>query len=224
MERVIYLLIAIILAGGSYHFWDKSDQLERDNNLIKEKLSNEIEKHKIKISKTNLSQVTKFTFLEVTNEFQYLYEKTLGKWLTKDKVGVLYQWDYTFSFGFDLTKEPNWNWCPTLISNEPGVIQVNAPGIVQTNVNSPSPKPVRVFNDAYWDEHQVRISNEVNEHANEKVKEVASIYLKNPTTISSVTKALGAHLQQVMNSAYEDSNPIREVRVVFSDICKPTEK
>ncbi len=220
MDRVVYVLVAILLAGGLYHFWDTANSLEKDNAAVEQKLHNELEKQKIRITKTNLSGVTKFTFLEITNQFDYLYEKKYGKWLKADNVDILFTWDYTFSFGFDLTDKPDWNWCPTPVAHAPGVIQINAPEIVQTNANPPAIKRLRTFNGAYWNEYKDQISGDVNKYADEKVAQVARTYLENPTTRESIKNALGAHLQRIMNDAYPDSNPISEVRVVFSDVCK----
>jgi len=217
MDRLIIGLVALIFAGGSYHFWEKSDKLEQEKSNAISELKQEREKSKIKIGSTTLSDVTKFTFLEVTNEFSYIFDKSLGKLAKADKILALYEWDYTFSFGFDLKSQ--WNWCPKVIDQKMGIVQVNAPDITQTNSNKPAPSRTKVFNGAYWDDHKIEVEKLVHKYANKKTLEIAENYISKPSTKESVKRALSKHLQTIMNSAYPESNPISEVKIIFSLEC-----
>eukprot|EP01026_Neomeris_dumetosa_P020100 TRINITY_DN180950_c0_g1_i1.p2 TRINITY_DN180950_c0_g1~~TRINITY_DN180950_c0_g1_i1.p2 ORF type:complete len:139 (+),score=16.25 TRINITY_DN180950_c0_g1_i1:296-712(+) len=106
MDRLILGLAAIALAGVSVFLWNKNSQLEED-------YKEEVEKGKISISATMLSETTEFTFMKVTNQFVYYMDKTgedighgakkLAKWK------ALYKWEYPFHFGFKVKE--GWNWC-----------------------------------------------------------------------------------------------------------------
>lgn len=210
MDKVIFGLISLLLAAATYHFWNKVDGLEKA-------LEDEKQKNQIRISNATLSEVSRFEFLDVQNDFSYLLDKKYGSGAKHERVTALYGWTYQFSFGFDLSS--GWDWCPEVVDEKLGIVEVAVPDVVQTNSNAPAPEPVKVFNGAYWDDHKTAVSEEVSEYAHKKVKEMADAYLNNPTTVSSVQRSLSKHLQSVMNAAHSNANPISEVRLKSGSAC-----
>ena len=216
-----YITIAVILItffGVIYFGGQKIQSLKTDIQELSLTLENEKEKNRIKISKTMLSSVSKFTFLEVKSSFSYLYDDNIGSGVKYEKVTALFEWEYVFSFGFDVPKD--WDWCPKIVDGENGVVSVNAPPVTQTNSNLPAPSKTKVLNGAYWDAHEVEIENTVKQLAQERIKEVAESYLENATTQQSVRDSLSNHLKTIMNAGHSNSNPIRTVKVIFGKTCE----
>ena len=213
MDRVIYILISLLLAFGTYHFWDRSKKINDQKVQVEQALAEEKQKSEIKINNSTFAEVTKFTFLEITNEFLYFYEDKIGV----KNIKAIYEWDYTFSFGFDLSKHDGWDWRPKIIDEELGIVQITAPKIVQTNANIPSPVLKHLILKPRTKEHHKEAARKVLEYATKKMEDMANSYLSKETTTISIKKALGSHLQNVMNSTHANSNPISEVRVVFSE-------
>ncbi|MCW9030910.1 MAG: hypothetical protein OQK58_05430 [Gammaproteobacteria bacterium] len=212
MNKILSIILIAALGGSSVYFWQEA-------KANKASFDAEVEKSKIKITKQTFSDVVKLTFLEIKTDFVYFYDREFKEGLN-DKISVLYEWDYTFSYGFDLGQKNNWNWCAKVIDGDKGIVQVNAPNIVLISSNPPSPQPKKTFKKASYKKNVEKAAAEILKVAIEKNKDVAKAHLSNASTKASIQNALASHLQDIMNSAHKDSNPISKVNVVFSSVCK----
>ena len=201
MDRLVLALAAIALGILSYTLWHENGRLQED-------ISEEIEKNKISISSTILTEATEFTFMKVTNQFMYYMDakpvkKSPAKWQ------AVYQWDYTFNFGFEI--DEGWNWC-IKVDEQAGIVTLNAPAIKQLNQSSASPTPVKIINGGNRKTSQAA-AKLIRDTANRKVRDAARVYLENRTVQSSVKKSLASFFQDILNDAHENSNPISKVVV-----------
>ena len=140
MDRIILGFTVAALAVLSFFLWSENSQLQED-------ISEEIEKSKISITSTILSETTEFTFMKVTNQFVYYMDKKgkdIGNGASKSaRWKALYKWDYPFHFGFKI--DEGWNWC-IKVDEQEGIVTLNAPKIKQLNTSDASPKLVEIFN------------------------------------------------------------------------------
>lgn len=206
MDRVILGLIAIVLAVLSFFLWSQNSRLQED-------ISEEIEKGKISITSTLLSEATEFTFMKVTNQFVYYMDKTgdvIGHGAKKSaRWKALYKWKYPFHFGFKV--DEGWDWC-IKVDEQAGVVTLNAPKINQLNTSNAAPEVEQIFN-AGIKSTQVAAQKWMQELANSEVTQAANVYLANETVQSSVKKSLAAFFQEILNDAHENTNPISKVIV-----------
>ncbi|WP_177168832.1 hypothetical protein [Thalassotalea agarivorans] len=206
MDRIILVLTVTGLAVLSFFLWSKNAQLQ-------DEISEEIEKGKISITSTILSETTEFTFMKVTNQFVYYMDKKgkdIGHGAKKSaRWKALYKWEYPFHFGFKINE--GWNWC-IKVDEENGIVTLNAPQIKQLNTSSASPKLVEIFNSGFK-KTQVAAQKWMQSLSNKKVKQAADAYLSNKTVQSSVKKSLAAFFQEILNDAHKDANPISKVIV-----------
>jgi len=207
--------IAVLLVGSNVFLWDKWVTSKQAKNDAVAQLQDEKNKNKVRVSNSMLSSVSKFTFAEITGEYHYFLDKTFGKLLARDKIKSMYEWSYTFNFGFNVPD--HWNWCPKVVDETLGVVAVNAPKISQTNSNPPAPRSMQVFRGANWNKHEVEADAFVTEYARQDMEERAQAYLKNDTIVKSVRLSLGAHLQNAMNANLDGAKPVSKVEVKFVD-------
>lgn len=211
MDRLLLIVLTLALGVFSYAQWDKSNQLETE-------LEDAAERAKINITSSMLSKATEFTFMKITNSFSYYMDRSFGEGLIKGRWKALYEWDYTFNFGFKILE--GWQWCID-VNHEEGIVTLNAPKISQLNDSSAAPEAVEIFNAGNRD-NTARANAKAKEIANKKMAEAEKAYLSNKTIQSSVKKSLGAFFQEILNDAHEYSNPIRKVNVnlVSKSSCK----
>ena len=213
MDRIVLVLIAIALGIFSFSLWSKNTELERG-------ITEEIEKGKIAISSTILSEATEFTFMKVTNQFVYYMDKR-GSEIGYDAKKsahwkALYSWEYPFHFGFKVAQ--GWNWC-IKVDEEEGIVTLNAPEIKQLNTSNASPNLDAIFNSGFKGT-QVAAQKWMQDLANKKVRETANAYLSNKTVQNSVKKSLAAFFQEILNDAHKHSNPV--TKVVVNTVEKST--
>ena len=206
MDRIILVLTVAALAVLSFFLWSENSQLQDD-------ISEEIEKGKISISSTILSETTEFTFMKVTNQYVYYMNKKgkdIGYGAKKSaRWKALYKWEYPFHFGFKV--DEGWNWC-IKVDDEEGIVTLNAPKIKQLNTSDASPELVEIFNSGFKST-QVAAHKWMQDLSNKKIKQTAEAYLENKTVQSSVRKSLAAFFQEILNDAHKGSNPISKVVV-----------
>lgn len=206
MDRLILSLAAIALAVAAFFFWNKNEQLQKD-------IMAEIEKGRISIDSTLLSETTEITFMKVTNQFVYYMDKKgedighgakkLARWK------ALYRWEYPFNFGVKI--DEGWNWC-IKIDEQEGIVTLNVPEIRQLNTSKASPTAEAIFNGGTKDT-QVAAQQWMQELADSKVKRTADVYLKNDTVQNSVKRSLATFFQDIINDAHQNSNPVSKVIV-----------
>ena len=206
MDRVIFGLATVALAVLSFYFWNQNNQLQHE-------IDEEIEKGRIAISSSMLSEATEFTFMKVTNEFVYYMDKKgseIKHGANKSaRWKALYKWNYPFHFGFKVSE--GWDWC-IKVNEDEGIVTLNAPAIVQLNTSPASPKVEEIFNSGFKST-QVAAQKYMQDLADDKVLQVANEYLSNNTVKRSVKKSLAAFFQDILNDAHEYSNPISKVEV-----------
>lgn len=211
MDRIILGLAAIALAVLSFSLWDKNSRLQDDIN-------EEIEKGKISISSTMLSETTEFTFMKVTNQFVYYMDKKgseIGHGANKSAHWkALYKWEYPFHFGFKV--DEGWDWC-IKVDEQEGIVTLNAPEIKQLNTSNASPEIEAIFNSGIKST-QVAAQKWMQELANKKMKSTANTYLSNQTVLNSVKKSLAAFFQEILNDAHKHTNPVS--KVVINTVAK----
>lgn len=210
-KYIVGIAVIIGLSISTYHFWSVANQKEKA-------LSLEIEKNKIQVSNTMLSDVTILEFLHISSDFTYYYERKFKSGLLSDNVQAIYNWSYTFTYGFDLTGM-EWDWCPKVIDEEKGIVQINAPEITQTNTNAPSPTVTKSFKKPASSDNIKKVSDEIMAIAQEKMKDIAKAHLSEPTTRTSLTNALSKHIHGIFNSLHGDNRPISEVVVNYGNTC-----
>lgn len=217
-KGAISTIVALSIASTAF-YWNQNKGLKGDLLNLETEVTNltlqlnfEVEKNKIRVSNSILQNAAKLTFAEVSNEFNYLYDKKLGELLKHERVTTLYEWKYTFSFGVDIKE--GWDWCPK-VDEVNGVVKVQAPKIEQTNVNPVAPMITKVVNNAYWDEHLEIANKIVFDKATDVVDERGKSYLTQKSIIDMVELSLSSHLKNVMNAAHKASNPISKVEVIF---------
>lgn len=206
MDRIILGFTVAALAVLSFFLWSENLQLQDD-------ISEEIEKGKISISSTILSETTEFTFMKVTNQFVYYMNKRgedIGYDANKSaRWEALYKWEYPFHFGFKVNE--GWDWC-IKVDEQEGIVTLNAPQIKQLNTSDASPEVMKIFNSGFK-KTQVAAQKWIQDLSNKKIRQAAEVYLSNNTVQSSVKKSLAAFFQEILNDAHNDANPVSKVVV-----------
>ena len=215
----IVTLASLFGAYVSYDkYTDEKEELRKTNDMLKQ----EKEKNKIGVVKSLPAKAMVFTFLEVNSQFHYLYKRDLKSHyvgLLKDHVKYLYEGEYTFQFGYDLSNS-EWNWCPVVNEIE-GTVQVNMPIIVQTNPNPVGKyEIVDEIDKADSEENRLLAQKEVQENIIAKLDLMAQTYLENNITKSSIKNSLSEFLRDIMNAGYSNKNPIKKVILNTTAECK----
>lgn len=210
MERVVMLLLLVIFAGAAYVMYDKKNDAQQAQQRVEGELKKEIGKGRITISKTMPELATEFIFMDVTNQYAYLFDtRTAG--FKRERYVAYYEWNYTLKFGYAVPR--NWNWCIKVIDEKNGIVQVNAPAVTQLGGNGAAPVVKTILNSALYASTEKLVNQEVQRIADEKIATQARVYLDNATLKASVRGALSSFLQDIMNGAYKDARPIRKVEI-----------
>lgn len=177
---------------------------------------------KVSSSDGILQDALTFEFATVKTDLVFRHEKTYDKpsggvGLLNDKIDIIYKAEYTFTFGYDLQ---SWAWCPKVLSEQEGIIQVNTPPIVWTNTNlSPSLQVVAALDGIYYTDLTDDIAADTAIIITEKIKEKAANYLQDPKMRKSIETALQGFLINTMNDAHPNSNPVSKVVLNYSAEC-----
>ncbi len=217
MNKISLLLLVIVImltAASSYGYVSLTGKLVS----AQEAAHRERSLREINVKNSTLSGVSEFIFARISSQYTYFYEKNFKKGLN-DKVEILYEWPFTYSFG---VKTPeNWNWCIKEVTGKPGYLRVNAPFPSLISRNEPNPKPIKVFK-AVRKRDGKTVEEEVNSLAKKRIKEDAKAYLSDGEVNKTVTLAFAKHLQDIMNLSHKDSNPVAgvEINYVKKSVCE----
>lgn len=216
MNKLLLVLIVILLGlvGASTYGYVHLTQKLSEAEQIAER---EKELRKIKVKQSTLSGVTEFIFARVSNQYMYFYDKKLGK-VVKDHVQRLYEWDYEFSFGIKVPE--NWDWCIKAVEDKPGYLQINSPKPSLISKNDPNPKINKVIKSSRK-KHEKTVNAAVNKLAKERISEDANTYLKEKNVIKNITLSFSKHIQDIINSTHEGSNPVAgvDINYVQKSVC-----
>ena len=216
MNKLLLVLIVILLGlvGASTYGYVHLTQKLSEAEQIAER---EKELRKIKVKQSTLSGVTEFIFARVSNQYMYFYDKKLGK-VVKDHVQRLYEWDYEFSFGIKVPE--NWDWCIKAVEDKPGYLQINSPKPSLISKNDPNPKINKVIKSSRK-KHEKTVNAAVNKLAKERISEDANTYLKEKNVIKNITLSFSKHIQDIINSTHEGSNPVAgvDINYVKKSVC-----
>lgn len=217
MNKLLLVLIAILLGlvGASTYGYVHLTQKLSEAEEIAER---EKELREIKVKKSTLSGVTEFIFARVSNQYMYFYDKKLGK-VVKDHVQRLYEWDYEFSFGIKVPE--NWDWCISVVEDKPGYLQINSPKPSLISKNDPNPKIKKVIKSSSK-KHEKTVDDAVNKLVKDRIKKDANTYLKEKNVIKNITLSFSKHIQDIINSTHQSSNPVAGVDINYVDksVCK----
>lgn len=217
MNKLLLVLIVILLGlvGASTYGYVHLTQKLSEAEEIAER---EKELREIKVKKSSLSGVTEFIFARVSNQYMYFYDKKLGK-VVKDHVQRLYEWDYEFSFGIKVPE--NWDWCISVVEDKPGYLQINSPKPSLISKNDPNPKIKKVIKSSSK-KHEKTVDDAVNQLVKDRIKKDANTYLKEKNVIKNITLSFSKHIQDIINSTHQSSNPVAGVIINYVDksVCK----
>ena len=217
MNKLLLVLIVILLGlvGASTYGYVHLTQKLSEAEEIAER---EKELREIKVKKSSLSGVTEFIFARVSNQYMYFYDKKLGK-VVKDHVQRLYEWDYEFSFGIKVPE--NWDWCISVVEDKPGYLQINSPKPSLISKNDPNPKIKKVIKSSSK-KHEKTVDDAVNKLVKDRIKKDANTYLKEKNVIKNITLSFSKHIQDIINSTHQSSNPVAGVIINYVDksVCK----
>ncbi|WP_420600380.1 hypothetical protein [Neptuniibacter sp.] len=217
MNKLLLVLIVILLGlvGASTYGYVHLTQKLSEAEEIAER---EKELREIKVKKSTLSGVTEFIFARVSNQYMYFYDKKLGK-VVKDHVQRLYEWDYEFSFGIKVPE--NWDWCISVVEDKPGYLQINSPKPSLISKNDPNPKIKKVIKSSSK-KHEKTVDDAVNQLVKDRIKKDANTYLKEKNVIKNITLSFSKHIQDIINSTHQSSNPVAGVDINYVDksVCK----
>jgi flagellar basal body-associated protein FliL len=217
MNKLLLVLIVILLGlvGASTYGYVHLTQKLSEAEEIAER---EKELREIKVKKSSLSGVTEFIFARVSNQYMYFYDKKLGK-VVKDHVQRLYEWDYEFSFGIKVPE--NWDWCISVVEDKPGYLQINSPKPSLISKNDPNPKIKKVIKSSSK-KHEKTVDDAVNKLVKDRIKKDANTYLKEKNVIKNITLSFSKHIQDIINSTHQSSNPVAGVDINYVDksVCK----
>jgi len=217
MNKLLLVLIVILLGlvGASTYGYVHLTQKLSEAEEIAER---EKELREIKVKKSTLSGVTEFIFARVSNQYMYFYDKKLGK-VVKDHVQRLYEWDYEFSFGIKVPE--NWDWCISVVEDKPGYLQINSPKPSLISKNDPNPKIKKVIKSSSK-KHEKTVDDAVNKLVKDRIKKDANTYLKEKNVIKNITLSFSKHIQDIINSTHQSSNPVAGVDINYVDksVCK----
>jgi len=134
-----------------------------------------------------------------------------------DKVHIVYQANYTFTFGYDLKE---WDWCARVIDKANGVVAVRAPEVVWTNANTSFvPDKWITIEGIYYTDLENEVEAVVKALMADKIRERAEDYLKDDKMQTSIRRSLSNFLLQTMNDAHQDANPISKVVLTADGKC-----
>lgn len=212
MNKLLLVLIVILLGlvGASTYGYVHLTQKLSEAEQIAER---EKELREINVKKSSLSGVTEFIFARVSNQYMYFYDKKLGK-VVKDHVQRLYEWDYEFSFGIKVPE--NWDWCISVVEDKPGYLQINSPKPSLISKNDPNPKIKKVIKSSRK-KHEKTVDAAVNSLVKERIRKDANTYLKEENVIKNITLSFSKHIQDIINSTHEGSNPVAGVDINYVD-------
>ncbi|MGH1429714.1 MAG: hypothetical protein ACRBB4_01220 [Neptuniibacter sp.] len=217
MNKLLLVLIVILLGlvgASTYGYVHLTQKLSEAEEIAeREKALREI-----KVKKSTLSGVTEFIFARVSNQYMYFYDKKLGK-VVKDHVQRLYEWDYEFSFGIKVPE--NWDWCISVVEDKPGYLQINSPKPSLISKNDPNPKIKKVIKSSSK-KHEKTVDDAVNKLVKDRIKKDANTYLKEKNVIKNITLSFSKHIQDIINSTHQSSNPVAGVDINYVDksVCK----
>ena len=203
---IVLLLLLVLSVGFGGYKWSDLSQRVKDAEAL---LQHEGDLRRINVSSSTLSDESKFVFANIKNQYSYYYNKGFTRaGMVVDSVKIIYAWDYTFSFGVEIPNE--WNWCVKDIPDQPGYVQVNSPEPSFLSSNPPSPKEVDIINGSNSTNDLTR-SREMAEISLARVNADAEQYLDDPSLKKTIRLAFSKHLQEVMNSSHQESNPVAGV-------------
>lgn len=217
MNKLLLVLIIVLLGlvgASTYGYMHLTQKLTAAEEIAE----HEKALREIKVKKSTLSGVTEFIFARVSNQYMYFYDKKLGK-VVKDHVQRLYEWDYEFSFGIKVPE--NWDWCIRVVEDKPGYLQINSPKPALISKNSPNPRIKKVIKSSSK-KHEKTVDKEVNALVKDRISKDADNYLKEKSVRKNITLSFSKHIQDIINSAHEGSNPVAGVNInyVKTSVCK----
>ncbi|WP_158681605.1 hypothetical protein [Microbulbifer pacificus] len=211
----LILMLVVSVGGAVYGYVQFSYKLDRAEELVKQ----ERDLRKINVKNSMLTNVTEFVFTKITNQYTYYYDTSFVTGLTQlwggDKVRIVYEWPYTFSFGVKIPD--GWNWCPKEVDGKPGFVSVQAPKPSLISKNDPSPKYLKVIKAPSHRVNDETVSEQINEIAKKRIEEDAESYLQAESVSKNISLAFSKHLQDILNMAHANSNPVAGVEIEFVD-------
>lgn len=214
---ILVICLAGLLAGGGYGYAILSGELKS----AKQEAAHEKELRKINVKNSTLSSVTKFVFSEVTNQYTYYFDTNFVTWFTQtwggDRVQIVYEWPYTFSFGIELPEQ--WNWCVKVLKDKPGFVSVNSPkpSFLYTNPPNPTPAERGIINAPSHAVNDATVKQQMDAMSLQRVKEDAQQYLQDSYVQKNITLSFSKHIQEIMNLSHPHSNPVAGVDINYVD-------
>lgn len=212
------LVIVVGLGVALAIFINKFQGVKEDYDKVMKELENLKQLNEISVSEGIQVKQAIFEFINIPTEITFRFKEEYkrpkgGSGFFKEKVDIIYRTDYTFTYGYNLEK---WNWCASVSNKKQGYVQVRKPIPGWTNKNTQiAPKEWFTLEGIHYQEELgAKIQKDAMSRLTKKLQQISQKHLRDTAMNSNMERALKDFMVEVMNSSYENANPVSGIEFI----------